>query len=276
MGLVLFCRGAARPAWPVVTVVGFMARLLSQFLKALRLCRTPRFRRALRHGVGAADQHVPILRALAPAPSLIVDVGANRGQFLLAALEACPQAHLVTIEPQPSACDQLRDVVGSSSSDRDRVTIFCVALSDREGEAVLHVARRDDNSSLRRPTETQTSLFRGTDTPHEIRVPLTRLDRLLGLDDVPPDALLKIDVQGSEGEVLLGAGGVLSRFRYVYVECSRVELYEGQQLADAITDLLAAHGFRPQGRHNLIVDTAGRDIQADHLFIRDAAPVGAD
>lgn len=247
---------------------GFMLRAVSQFLKALRLCRTPRFRRALRHGVGAADQHVPVLRALVPQPTLIVDAGANRGQFLLAALEACPQARLMAIEPQVSACDRIRSVLKDNLHDRDRVTIFPVALSDHAGEARLHVARRDDNSSLRPPTVTQTRLFRGTDTPHEIRVPLKRLDQLLTVADVPTDALLKIDVQGSEGEVLLGAGGVLSRFRHVYVECSQVELYEGQQLADAITALLEARGFRLQGRYNRIVDAGGQDIQADHLFVR--------
>ncbi|MQP68441.1 FkbM family methyltransferase [Niveispirillum sp. SYP-B3756] len=245
-----------------------MLRLFYQFLKALRLCRTARFRQALRFGIGAADQHVPVLRALAPSPSLIVDVGANRGQFLLAALQACPQARLIAIEPQPSACDRIRLMLSRLHNDRDRVTVVATALSDQEGEARLHVARRDDNSSLRPPTAAQTRLFRGTDTPHEIRVPLTRLDQLLSPQDVPSDALLKIDVQGSEGEVLLGAAGVLSRFRYVYVECSQIELYEGQQLADAITALLAAGGFRLQGRYNRIFDADGQDIQADHLFVR--------
>lgn len=245
-----------------------MRRPFSQFLKALRLCRTARFRRALWHKVGAADQHVPVLRALWPSPSLIIDVGANRGQFLLAALEACPQARLLAVEPQLNACDRIRDVIRNSSSDRDRVTIIPVALSDWAGEARLHVARRDDNSSLRPPTEIQTRLFRDTDTPYETSVPLARLDQLLTAADVPADALLKIDVQGSEGEVLLGAGALLSRFQYVYVECSQVELYEGQQLAGAITALLEARGFRLQARHHVIFDDEGRDIQADHLFVR--------
>lgn len=245
-----------------------MLRPLHQLLKALRLCRTARFRRALWHGVGAADQHVPVLRALRPSPALIVDVGANRGQFLLAALEACPTARMIAIEPQPSACNRLRNWIKDAPFDRDRVTVMTVAASDREGEALLHVSHRDDNSSLRLPTAPQIRLFRGTHMTGGIHVPLARLDRLLSPGTVPSDALLKIDVQGSEAEVLLGADGVLSRFRYVYVECSQVELYQGQQLADAVAALLESRGFRLSGRYNAITDADGHDIQADHLFVR--------
>lgn len=245
----------------------FPVRLLHQLRKALRLCLTPRFRRALRYGVGAADQHVPVLRALSPPPSVIIDVGAHRGQFLLAALEACPQARLTAIEPQPAALSRLRAWL-AGEPDRERVTLLAVAVADREGEALLHVARRDDNSSLRPPTSAQTRLFPGTDTPGTIHVPVARLGRLLAEQDVPFDALLKIDVQGSEAEVLRGAGDLLRRFRWVYVECSAVELYQGQMLADAVTALLVDKGFHPVGRYNRLIDVGGRDIQADHLFRR--------
>lgn len=242
-------------------------RLLHQFRKALRLCLTARFRRALRHGVGAADQHVPVLRALSPPPALIVDVGAHRGQFLLAALEACPHARLIAIEPQPAALARLRAWL-ADEPDRDRVALLAVAAADREGEALLHVARRDDNSSLRPPTSAQTRLFPGTDAPGTIRVPVARLDRLLSGQDMPSDVLLKIDVQGSEADVLRGTGDLLRRFRWIYVECSEVELYQGQMLADGVAALLAQRGFRPAGQYNGIVDQGGRDIQADHLFSR--------
>lgn len=242
-------------------------RLLHQFVKATRLIWTARFRRALRHGVGAADQHVPVLRALLPPPSLIVDVGAHRGQFLLAALEACPEARVIVIEPQPSAQARLRAWL-DHEADRARVTLRAVAIADWEGEALFHVANRDDNSSLRLPTAAQTRLFPGTDTPDTIQVPVTRLDRLLAGQEMPPDALLKVDVQGSEAEVLRGAGDLLRRFRWVYVECSRVELYEGQVLADDVVTLMREQGFDLRACHNAITDKTGRDIQADYLFVR--------
>lgn len=243
-------------------------RLLHQLVKALRLTPTTRFRQALWHGVGAADQHMSVLRGLSPPPPLIVDVGAHRGQFLLTALEACPQARLIAIEPQPAALTRLRAWL-DRDADCARVTLLAVAVADREGEARFHIARRDDNSSLRAPTAIQTWLFPGTDAPETIVVPVSRLDRLLAGQDVPPGALLKIDVQGSEAEVLRGAGLLLHRFRWVYVECSKVELYAGQLLAEAIIALMRSEGFQLSSCHNAIVDKAGREIQADYLFVRD-------
>ena len=42
---------------------------------------------------------------------------------------------------------------------------------------------------------------------------------------------VKIDVQGYELEVLKGCDDLIEHFRYLFIECSYIELYEGQALA---------------------------------------------
>lgn len=238
--------------------------------RAVRLLPRARYRRALLRGVGAGDQHEPVLRLL--APSLIVDVGANRGQFLLAALEACPGARIHAVEPQPAALARLRSWLDREpAADRARVVLHQVALADRIGMATLHVAARDDNSSLLEPTEAQLALFPGTGIAGSLTVPLTRLDSLLTAAEIGPTALLKIDVQGAEDSVLAGAGALLSRFRWVYVECSTRELYRGQRTWDAVAARLAGAGFVHAGDNNPVRDAAGVLVQADRLFARTGA-----
>lgn len=55
--------------------------------------------------------------------------------------------------------------------------------------------------------------------------------------------LLKIDVQGSELQVLLGFGDYLDGFKHIVVECSNPPLYEGSYSAVDVTSYLSSHGF---------------------------------
>jgi len=94
------------------------------------------------------------------------------------------------------------------------------------------------------------------------------LDNFISAADLVAPALLKIDVQGFELEALQGCASLLGSFQYVYVECSFVELYEGQALAHDVIGYLGEHGFRLSGIYNTHYDKSGLAIQGDFLFER--------
>jgi hypothetical protein len=72
----------------------------------------------------------------------------------------------------------------------------------------------------------------------------TTVDEIVSSYDLDPErALLKIDVQGYEREVLDGAAKTLSSFCAVRTEMSLVPLYEGQALMPEIVDHLSRRGF---------------------------------
>jgi len=52
----------------------------------------------------------------------------------------------------------------------------------------------------------------------------------------------------------------------IYVECSFVELYQGQALADEVISFLREENFSLSGIYNLNYDKSGRAIQGDFLF----------
>jgi len=81
-------------------------------------------------------------------------------------------------------------------------------------------------------------------------------------------ALLKLDVQGFELEALKGCEDLLHCFAWVYAECSFVELYEGQALADGVIAWLRERGCVLSGVYNMTYDKQGRAVQADFLFCR--------
>ena len=54
------------------------------------------------------------------------------------------------------------------------------------------------------------------------------------------------DEQGFELTALQGCEELLDRFEWVYAECSFIELYEGQALADEVIAWLRERGLRPK------------------------------
>ena len=83
---------------------------------------------------------------------------------------------------------------------------------------------------------------------------------------IPQTSLLKVDVQGYELDVLIGSEDILDKFSYLYIECSFVELYEGQALAGEIISWLNQREFALSSIHNIYYEKDGNAVQGDFLF----------
>jgi FkbM family methyltransferase len=221
--------------------------------------------RALCLGVPAGVEHTV---ALGPIECrTLVDVGANRGQFALAARRRWPTARIISFEPLAKPAAQFTRVFEGDN----RIELHEAAIGPIEERATMHVSRRDDSSSLLAITSLQDSIFPGTSEVGTTRVRVAPLTAFLSADDIDAPALLKIDVQGFELEVLRGCEQLLDGFERIYCECSFVELYEGQSLVGDVVDWLAQRGYALDGVFNTTYDRRGRAVQADFLFCRRVA-----
>jgi len=191
----------------------------------------------------------------------VLDVGASRGQFATLMRYQRPAARIICFEPLPAALATLSRVGAAS-----RFEIHATALDERRGFAPLHVATKDDSSSLLPLTERQSSEFGGMGTAGLARVETRRLDDFEL--DIRRPCLLKIDVQGSELRVLRGARATLALVDEALIECSFVELYEGQPLAADIVSFMAGAGFSVVGVHNVVRGRERTQLQADFHFRR--------
>jgi FkbM family methyltransferase len=243
-----------------------MSQVKAAIRKLVRVLPNRTWRDALvKHGVAASVEHRLMLGSLEPIRCL-VDIGANRGQFALAAHRYFPAARIISFEPLPGPADVFRRVFSSSRE----VTLHQAAVGASAGKATMHVAARDDSSSLLPIGQLQNRLFPNTSEVMTMEVSVGELSDFIGADDIAPPALLKIDVQGFELQVLQGCATLLNRFAIVYVECSFIELYEGQALADEVLSWLHARGFSLFGTYNMSYDSHGACVQADLLFRRAA------
>ena len=216
-------------------------------------------RAAVRRGVLPAFEHQALLRAL--RPELVVDVGANRGQFSLDVRRAVPGARVIAFEPLELEADIYMDIFANTPTH----SLHRVALGMAKGSASFHVSAVRDCSSLLPIGERQTDHFPGTHEVSTETVDVRTLDDFL--EDLPLSdrALLKIDVQGGELDVLRGATESLTLFRWIYLEMSFAELYEDQPLAAALVDELHVRGFELAGVGAPSI-SEGLPVQVDALF----------
>lgn len=168
---------------------------------------------------------------------LVIDVGANEGQYARS-LRACGYgAEIVSLEPLPSAFERLRD---SAATDRHWQALPS-AVGDRDTRSVLHVSRDGVCSSLTRPQAELLSALPQAEIVEEVDVEVVRLDGL----SLPTHSrlMLKLDVQGFERSALEGASGLLGRVQLLELELALQSSYEETyHITDALPDL-RAKGF---------------------------------
>ena len=241
-----------------------MTALAAKAGKLSGILAVPAWRAALRrHREAAGVEHAGVLRNLGPVQT-VVDIGANRGQFALAARHCFADARIVSFEPLPGPAALWRAVFAGDA----RATLVEAAVGPEAGEAEIHVSARDDSSSLLPISARQSALFPGTAEAGTATIRVQRLADALPAADIAAPALLKLDVQGFELQALAGCEDVLERFDWVYAECSFQELYTGQSFADDVIAWLRERGLRLAGVYHMAYDERGRAVQADFLFGR--------
>jgi FkbM family methyltransferase len=197
--------------------------------------------------------------------STVIDVGANTGQYAQEIRALGYSGLLISFEPVPDAFAQL----SLRSARLGNHLVVPAALGATEGSAQLCVTHDTTCSSLLRPESWMLSAHEGAREKQIIPIQVRTLDSFCDL--VPPNApsYLKIDTQGNEYEVLLGASKVLEGVAAIEVELSLVPLYRGQQLLPAVWALIQERGFEPywieRGYRDRISD---RLTQVDAIFIR--------
>jgi FkbM family methyltransferase len=236
-----------------------LKRIGSRLRKLARLLGHRRYWKPLSGGVAAAVEHtdVPFRRD----HLTVLDVGASHGQFALFAEVRFPAAQILSFEPLPGPASALRRVTGS------RVRVETVALGSAPGQAEINVSARDDSSSLLPIGERQVREFPGTAKQSTVTIEVSTLDSAV-TGPVARPCLLKVDVQGLELEVLKGGRETLREVDEALVECSFVELYEGQALADEVIAFMLESGLRLAGVFGTVFSKAGEPVQADFLFRR--------
>lgn len=188
------------------------------------------------------EQEFESWRALQPVDfPVILDIGANEGQFAELARRLWPRAKIHSFEPLPDIYALLQ----RKFADDSNVAAHNIGLSDRPGKQVMHRSDFSPSSSLLPMAELHRSEWPQSARQTETNVFLERLDdwAARALPDGISGLLTKIDVQGFESAVIDGGRETLRRSRYAVIEVSFRELYIGQPLFADIHARMRELGF---------------------------------
>jgi FkbM family methyltransferase len=165
-------------------------------------------------------------------PERAIDIGAHVGNFTKELYYKFPKCKIVMVEANPNCEPHLR-LLGKPYE--------IVALSNKEGYANLYVETIN-------PVATGASLYKentdwyGDGKYETITVPTKTLDSCNYFEGQPID-FIKLDVQGSELDILHGGEQTIKNTQYVLIEASLAEYNQGAPLVRDIVDKMNEYGF---------------------------------
>jgi len=157
-----------------------------------------------------ATQAIGLIRKKASDEIVVLDIGANIGNYSKAVLKLSPNAKIFAFEPSSIA---RRDLETSFASE-EQVEIFPFALGSSSGRAVLWSDKA--GSGLGSLTKRRLDHFEIDFNVNE-EIEISTLDEWNSSRRLRPD-LIKIDVEGHELEVLKGGESILKDTKLVQFE----------------------------------------------------------
>jgi len=182
-----------------------------------------------------------LLKNLQPE-SVFYDIGANYGYYGLLAREMAQDGEVHFFEPVPPLAQNLRD----NTQGIKNVFVNQVAVGNLSGEAVLYESPDNNMSGISTIIKEVADFNIGQVSI--IEVPIITLGEYV--KDHRPPTILKIDVEGAEDLVVLGAGGALLNRPVVIMEVWYRPLDNSRHVraVELLLDLgYRAYRINPQG-----------------------------
>lgn len=170
---------------------------------------------------------------------LILDVGANIGQSVVAFRKLFPNSKIIAIEPNPACLDCLemtRSLVG-----KDRVQLYIRGAGDKRGVIDFYVPILSDGTELLQEGSFERAAFDATVTLERIggnfQLKASPIE-VITLDDIVQNVgLIKIDAQGYEYNILQGAKQIIAQSSPIII------LERDERNEEKIGNFLAEFGY---------------------------------
>ena len=176
-------------------------------------------------------------KRLDPIPGPWVDGGAYKGEFIEICHRYFPGKKMIAVEPIPRRARKLKKKFAGKT---EFLQIHSAALGRENKTINFYVTAGNTFSSTRTATPLLRKIYgHRADVVETLSIPQVRLDRIL---ETPP-GLIKLDIQGSEREALLGCTDFLDQVQGLILELCQVERYQGQALAPELQSILEKAGF---------------------------------
>jgi FkbM family methyltransferase len=198
---------------------------------------------------------------------LLLDVGANVGQYAISERTEGYKGKIVSFEPLPSAYETL---LKRSKNDPLWTIHPRCAVGSKSGEAEINISKNSVSSSLLPMLQAHSSA-----APASVYIEKAKTD-VITLDSVfdsyrtkNEKTFVKIDTQGFEAQVLNGLSQNLQNVFAIQLELSIVPLYASQELYQHFFAFCEENGFSLWSLLPCFYDAStGQLLQFDATFVR--------
>ena len=172
-------------------------------------------------------------------PTVLCDVGSNNGQWAKTLAKLHPSLkEVVFFEPQSKYQAELQKVDIANAQRK----VFQLGISDQDGN--LAIKGGNASASFLAFDNNKAETFTGEVTQEEEMVAIKTLDGVYQTEQLSSPDLIKVDVQGLELQVLQGGEGLLQKAKYVVLELSFEEFYQGQDPLWKLMKFMEEHQYR--------------------------------
>jgi len=192
----------------------------------------------------------------------IYDIGACIGTWSLLAKSVFPHSKIIAFEALAKHVKELHQKTKHIATE---LTVFNQALGKEENIQTMYLQKNTDASSFLPISAEGLKECSFLGETERIELHVQKLSSLIKDHNLPYPDLIKIDVQGLELDILEGGLPFIQHAKWILMEVSFEELYEGQPAYHEVFNYMEKIGYR---FYSLNKDTTvlTKLIQTDILF----------
>ena len=198
--------------------------------------------------------------------NIIIDGGASIGETTQRFSKLFPNALIHAFEPFPDFYSLLK----KKAKLNDKIIPYPLGLGKNDSDVIFHVNKSNGTNSILASNARSKEIYGELmQVDHKIKIPITRLDDIFDINDNKSIDILKLDLQGTELDALIGASQLLIRGKINAILCEVmfVPSYDHQPPWVELVTFIEKNNlslFNIYQRHFY----KGQLIQADLLFMR--------
>ena len=173
-------------------------------------------------GVAANIELLPLIKKIKKI-NTVIDIGSNKGQFVLLCFKYFPKAIIYSFEPIKELVKKQKNFLHF----KNKIFFFNCGIGSKNKDLNFLITEKTDSSSFL--TINKLNNYNKDYFVKEKRnIKIRKLDQILKNKKLKKPILVKIDVQGYELEVLKGAKKILSNIDFLLLEVSKNRMYNKQ------------------------------------------------
>ena len=171
---------------------------------------------------------------------ICLDVGANIGKYSSKVKSMNPQSEVYAFEPHPNTFKKL-----ANDAEKYNYKVFNLGLSDVEGKLELYDYQEKNGSTHASLYKDVIEDIHNQDSIH-LTVDITTVDNFVEENEIVKINLLKIDVEGNELKVIMGAKKQIEnqKIDIIHFEFNEMNVISGTFLKNVIDNLPGYNIFR--------------------------------